>query len=153
MGLSTQILMGSTLLAFCALVHVAVVALSIPFFQRLAHALPGVRKPRHNAVLLTAGIMALLLAHTIQIWSWAATFFGIGAFDTFEESFYFAVVTYTTVGYGDVTLGNGLRIFATFASITGLLTFGISTAFLFGLVVRLLPDVFLSGMDDDARID
>ncbi len=54
-------------------------------------------------------------------------------------SFYFATVTYTTLGYGDIVLDEGARIVATFGAITGLLTFGISTAFIIGVLSRVLP--------------
>ena len=50
------------------------------------------------------------------------------------------LVTYTTVGYGDVIVGPDYRLFAAMAAVTGLLNFGLSTAFLVGLFGRLLPD-------------
>lgn len=51
-------------------------------------------------------------------------------------------MTYTTLGYGDITLDPGVRVFGSFSAITGLLTFGFSTAFLIGLIVRLIPAAF-----------
>jgi len=95
-----------------------------------------------NIVLLSAGIGLLIVAHTITIWLWAIGLYASGAFSDFAASFYFSTVTYTTLGYGDIVLAPPLRIFASFAAITGLLTFGISTAFLVGFLVRVLPDVF-----------
>ncbi|MFC3118107.1 ion channel [Jhaorihella thermophila] len=47
-------------------------------------------------------------------------------------------MTYTTVGYGDLTLGPGLRVFGTFAGVAGVLGFGISSAFLIAVMSRLL---------------
>ncbi len=139
MSLATQIMTGSTLLLLCALVHVAAVALAIPFLENLGKRLHKRRAHVRGAILLTAAVLLILLAHTIQIWSWAFAFFGIGAFGDFASSFYFATATYTTLGYGDLTLGEGLRVFGTFAAITGLLTFGFSTAFLIGLISRMMP--------------
>lgn len=89
--------------------------------------------------LLVVGVVVIVVAHTLQIWLWAAVVAYLDAVGTFEASFYFALVTYTTLGYGDVVLGEGLRVFGAFASITGLLTFGLSTAFLIGIVARLMP--------------
>ena len=51
-------------------------------------------------------------------------------------------MTYTTLGYGDVVLAENARIVATFCATTGLLTFGISTAFLIGVLSRVLPERF-----------
>ena len=53
---------------------------------------------------------------------------------------YFSLVTFTTLGYGDIVLGEGLRIFGAFASVTGLLAFGLSTAFLVALMTRMFEE-------------
>ena len=61
-----------------------------------------------------------------------------------NTALYFSLVTFTTVGYGDVVLGEELRIFGTFASVTGLLAFGLSTAYLVALMSRIFENRFLS---------
>ncbi len=143
MSLFLQLGLGTLLLALCALVHVGTVVLCIPYLARLAIWFGPDRRPRLRiAILLSAGICGIVAAHTVQIWIWAATFLLQGAFETMAMSFYFATVTYTTLGYGDIVLGEDLRIVATFAAVTGLLTFGISTAFLLGLLVRIMPESF-----------
>ncbi|MEM6694060.1 MAG: potassium channel family protein [Pseudomonadota bacterium] len=143
MTTAAQILLGTALLATCSIVHVSAVALSIPLFQRVAALVDSARRPKLRVLallLLTIGV--LLAAHTIQIWIWSVLFIAQGEFESLPESFYFATVTYTTLGYGDIVLDSGARIVATFAAIAGLLTFGISTAFLFGVLTRIMPDVF-----------
>lgn len=137
-----QILSGSFLLIVCALVHVACVAGGISVLPVLGARVQSFHKVVRTASLLSGGIVVLLAAHTVEIWLWAFAFDAIGAFSSFSTSFYFATVTYTTLGFGDVVAGDSLRIFASFAAITGLLTFGISTAFLIGLLVRVLPSFF-----------
>jgi len=57
----------------------------------------------------------------------------------FSDALYFLLITYTTVGYGDVTVGPDYTLYAAMAAVTGLLNFGLSTAFLVGLFTRLLP--------------
>lgn len=119
------------MLFVCSVVHVAAIVFGISILRSVivrAH------------VALGLGLLTILAAHTIQIWAWAAVFMAMGAFGDFATSFYFAIATYTTLGYGDVILQYGFRIFATFAAMTGLLAFGISTAFLVGLITRLLPE-------------
>ena len=137
--MTAQILLGSMMLTLCALVDVALMTTSLPIITRVAVALQNKALGVRNAFVLCVGVLAIVLAHTVQIWSWALVFRVLGVLEDFQTSFYFATVTYTTLGYGDVVLGDGLRIFATFAAITGLLTFGISTAFLIAMVTRLLP--------------
>ena len=100
------------------------------------------RVNRRIGAILTTGIAIVVVAHTFSIWLWAASFSLLGIFDDFAVSVYFATVTYTSLGYGDVVVGPESRIFTSFAAIKGVLTFGISTAFLIGLMSRTLPKLF-----------
>ena len=148
MGAVQQILLGTGLLTFSALVHVGAIALSIPHFSKVAGLFEVGSWSRMRVVaLLSFSIFVLVLAHTLQVWTWSLVFSWITDLPDLVTSFYFATVTYTTLGYGDIVLGPDARIVATFCAITGLLTFGISTAFLIGVLSRVLPDVF-EGSED-----
>ena len=134
-----QVAFGSALLVLCALIHVAVIAAGVPLLARFGRAARPWHRANRIALLLSTSIALVLLAHTLEIWLWAAIFAWRADLTSFAEAFYFATVTYTTLGYGDVVLGPNARIFASFAAITGLLTFGVSTAFLIALISRVLP--------------
>lgn len=82
--------------------------------------------------------MLLLFSHTAQVYIWALIFWWSGALQGAEAPIYFALVTYTTLGYGDVTLGDNFRIMGAMASVCGVLMFGLTTAFLVGALARLL---------------
>lgn len=141
-----QIFWGGSLLGFSTLLHVAIVAFTIPGIQAVAQLVALRNRPNLRiAVILLTTVFGLLFGHLAQIWCWALVFRWLDLFGGIGESFYFATVTYTTLGYGDIVLGAAARIFATFAAIAGLFTFGISTAFLLGLIARILPDVFSDG--------
>lgn len=142
----SQVGLGSLCLLVSALIHVAGFSVGIPRLSALAARAQTLKPGVRSLLLLSAGIALVVAAHTVTIWFWALCFHLTGVFVNFADSFYFSTVTYTTLGYGDIVLEGSLRIFGSFAAITGLLTFGISTAFLIGLLVRILPDVF-----DDTR--
>ncbi|WP_299626987.1 potassium channel family protein [uncultured Tateyamaria sp.] len=143
MGTPFQILIGTGLLALCALLHVSAVSVGIPLIKRLAGVLTPQKWPHIRiAALLSLALIVLVVGHTAQIWVWSVYFMHLTDLPDVATSFYFATVTYTTLGYGDIVLDADTRIVGTFCAITGLLTFGISTAFLMGVLVRVMPDVF-----------
>lgn len=92
--------------------------------------------------LLVSGVFVPLLAtHTVHIYIWAIALWFIDALPGYEEPIYFSLVTYTTVGYGDVTLGPDFRIFGAMASVNGILAFGLSTAFLVSLFANIFESM------------
>lgn len=141
MGLFEQLLLGALLLGVCALVHVAILAMGIPLLIQMTAKLKTRAAYVVTAVLTLLGFGIIVLAHTIEIWLWAGAVLWFDAFPDLEIALYFSMVTYTTLGYGDIIPSQDIRLFATFAAVSGLLTFGVSTAFLVGLVGRILPPV------------
>jgi Ion channel len=63
----------------------------------------------------------------------------LGAVANVPDAVYFALATYTTVGYGDVVLASEHRVFGAMAAVTGMLVFGLSTAFLVAILTRHFP--------------
>ncbi len=79
----------------------------------------------------------LLLLHFVEAGIWAFTYYmlpGITEFDTIEKAIYFSLVTFTTLGYGDITISSANRILAGLEAINGILLIGWSTAYMFSVV-------------------
>ena len=96
---------------------------------------------RSKALLAMIGsATTLLLLHVIEIHLWALTYLFIEPFPelmTFESASYFSFVTFTTLGYGDITLAqHDWRILTGVEALNGILLAGWSTAFLFAVVQR-----------------
>jgi len=92
-----------------------------------------------NNISLFIKIFAVILSlHLAQICIWAAFYTIWGSLKDFESALYFSIVTYTTIGYGDVTLPVGWRLLGAIEGITGVLTFGLSTGVIFAVASRLL---------------
>lgn len=137
-----QIFFGAILLAFSAMLYVVAMVPTSRLVAREAEH-PGKHLGSTRAILLV-GIVALavVFGHTVVVWIWSVAFVVSGALPNMEQSVYFALVTYTTLGYGDLTLSEEFRVFGTMAAVTGLLNFGISTAFLVGVISRILPHTY-----------
>jgi len=90
-------------------------------------------RPADILVVITA-ISALFAAHIAETAIWAVFFWKSGQLGSFAEGWYFAGVSHTTLGYGDVVLQKPWRSLGPICAINGLLTFGCSTAFFFLLL-------------------
>jgi hypothetical protein len=90
------------------------------------------RKSRavQTLAVLVIALFWILLVLTLSVWSWAGVYLYIGLFDQLETALYFAIVSFTTVGYGDVVIGQNWRLLAGMTATNGLLVFGLFTAFL-----------------------
>ena len=63
---------------------------------------------------------------------------GVAEFETFEKSMYFSLVTFTTLGYGEITISSANRILAGLEAINGITLIGWSTAFMFAIFQELM---------------
>ena len=79
-------------------------------------------------------VLWLFLATILQVWAWATLYLVLGALGSIETAVYFSTVTFTTLGFGDVTLGENWRLLSSFEAANGLLMFGWSTALIFAAV-------------------
>ena len=131
-----QILLGSVLLLACSAIHIRLITALIARLK--SESGKQYRKPERQEFYRTSFVfVALLASHTVQIYLWAVAFWLFNALKGYEEPIYFSLVTYTTLGYGDVTLSDGWRIFGAMASANGILAFGLSTAVLVGYFAHI----------------
>jgi hypothetical protein len=92
------------------------------------------RKSTWLLIRLATWVVAI---HTVAISTWAFFYWWQECLPTFESSFYFSIITYTTVGYGDIILEADWRLLAGVEALTGILMCGLSTGYFFAVVNRL----------------
>ena len=81
----------------------------------------------------------LLSLHMIEIFLWAIVYLWFSAYTHvygIEDSLYFSLVTFTTVGYGDIVLPPDARMLSGIEAMNGIFLFGWSTALFFAVVQR-----------------
>ena len=90
------------------------------------------REPQRLKMMVLMWVVSIwaLGVVTVGVWLWALTFLGLGIFADLESSVYFALVAYTTLGFGDILLPDEWRLLSGLAATNGLLTFGALTAIL-----------------------
>jgi len=87
-----------------------------------------------NFAIVQGVVWVLGIMHFIQVMVWAVTYIWIGCFDSFHKALYFSLVTYSTVGYGDLVAPDAWKLFGGVEAIMGPLMFGWSASFLFSTV-------------------
>ncbi|XDA99947.1 potassium channel family protein [Sulfitobacter sp. LCG007] len=123
------VLVGSVMI----FLQMGLAALLFGFATRLMGRIDRTRLRRHpQRPVIEVGIALgwIIAVLTVSIWSWAGVYLLLGLFDGVEPALYFAIVSFTTVGYGDIVLEQDWRLLSGMTATSGLLVFGLFTAFL-----------------------
>jgi len=106
----------------------------------MERARPWLLRPPHRIKLvglLCAAMLWTLVIVTAGIWVWALLLRLLGLFATLEAALYFAVVAFTTLGFGDVLLPAPWRLLSGAMALNGLLMIGLLTAMLVEVIRRV----------------
>lgn len=136
-------LVGAALIAITIVIHaIGTIWWGRKVRRRLTANVGGKAEPG-NLLLMQTGLVLVGL-HTIEIVLWALTYLVItpaSEMAGFEEAVYFSFVTFTTLGYGDITLSEGWRLLSGIEALNGILLVGWSTATLFVVLQRIWEGV------------
>ena len=97
------------------------------------------RKTRIYWVVTT--VLVMFTVALLEALAWASVYLALGALKGLEQSLYFSLVTFTTLGYGEIVLDERWRLLASFEAANGIIMFGWSTAIVMAVVHR----VYLAG--------
>jgi len=89
-------------------------------------------------ILRISGIVLLMFnVSLLEVLAWAFVYLKLNAIEGLEQAVYFSMVTFTTLGYGDILLDEQWRLLASFEAANGILMFGWSTAIVMAVVHRI----------------
>lgn len=91
-----------------------------------------------RVLVLTAVILMSL--HLLEVFIWASAYLflvPLSEIETLETAFYFSLVTFTSLGFGDVTLGPQWRILSGMEALNGVILVGWTTALLYAVLQRV----------------
>ena len=101
---------------------------------------------RKAIMLLIYSFLFLTFLHLIHAMIWAIWIEIIpktaSDFATFGDVFYYSVVTFTTLGYGDITISSEWRMLSGFEAINGIMLIGWSTALMYSLIQTIFKSTF-----------
>lgn len=133
----TQLLVGSVLICASIVVMVGFISIAIASLTRIGAWLVAGNPIVRTMISLSGVVLWLLAALTVIVWIWAGAFYILGLFETFEESLYLAAVAFTTLGFGDVVIGQEWRLLSGLIAANGLILFSLVTAFLIEFLSQL----------------
>jgi voltage-gated potassium channel Kch len=82
-------------------------------------------------------VLLMFFVSVIEVLVWSVTYLWLDALEGFEEATYFSMVTFTTLGYGEIVLDEQWRLLASFEAANGIIMFGWTTAIVLAVVQRV----------------
>lgn len=133
-------LIGAALVAITVAIHAAGTTSWVRIIASRFLRDDGTVDTRYAMRTITSTVLITVALHALQITVWAIAYQLLvpdGELPTFEAALYFSFVTFTTLGYGDITLSEGWRLLSGIQALNGILLVGWTTALLFLVVQRI----------------
>ena len=132
-------LIGAFLVAVTVVIHAVGTTLWLGMVIRRVAASGGWQMMLAMTILIRT-VIVLVALHVLEIVLWAVAYRAMvpdSDLATFEQAMYFSFVTFTTLGYGDITLSESWRLLSGIEALNGILLVGWTTAMIFAVVQRI----------------
>ncbi len=142
--LGEKILVALSMMFLCTIIHAL---FSVAGLHMLEWRLARFGQPRGPFVqILLVWLMTqwMFIAIVIEAVLWALVYLytlEITVLPDPQTAFYFSMVTFTTLGYGDVVLSGEWRTLASIQAANGVIMFGWTTALIFYFIQKIYKDV------------
>ena len=138
------VLIGTLIIAF----NLAIQGVgSVFWLRKVATTIKNKKSITNNTIfkILLFSFLFFTFIHTFHSLVWAFSFYIIpetaSQFSSFSESVYFSMVTFTTLGYGDISLSSDWRLLSGFEAINAIMLIGWSTAMMFSLIQNIYKKI------------
>ena len=136
----TKILIATIMLVLTTAIHASGMMLTMKLSRRRADTgkIFGVCS---RVLRLSLIVICMFIVTLIEVTAWAGAYLAVDAIEALEKAIYFSMVTYTTLGYGDVLLDENWRVLASYQAANGIIMFGWTTA----IVMYAIRQVYFEG--------
>jgi len=120
---------------------------SVYWLRKIATTIKNKKDITNNTIfkILLFSFLFFTFIHTFHSLVWAFSYYIIpetaSQFSSFSESVYFSMVTFTTLGYGDISLSSDWRLLSGLEAINGIMLIGWSTAMMFSLIQNIYKKI------------
>ncbi len=132
-------MLGCGMLFLCLVVHAFFVLLVTTRFKASIQRLTRENRKVSAQMIFFLSILVLLISHLIQIFAWGLFTYLWGIIPNEHQAMVFAGSTYTTVGFTSDPIPTGWQLLTIIMAVSGLFSFGWSTAIMLILSQVLFP--------------
>ncbi|MGD8661848.1 MAG: ion channel [Desulfobacterales bacterium] len=134
---------GLVMMVLTIIIHALFMAGGAKFAKWRQSRFGPAQKEMVKAGLLSALTVWMFLAVVLEAWLWAMLYLFnplVTQLPDLETAFYFSMVTFTTLGYGDVVLTGQWRTLASIQAANGVIIFGWMTALIFYFIQQIYKE-------------
>jgi Ion channel len=135
--LISNLALAAAMVVVTVVIHFLGLVVLIRLLERHGRRVDHWHRVARQSFYLVVAVLGIVFLHTIEIWTYALLYMGLGVLDGLEPALYFSTVSFTSLGYGDIVLGPDWRILGAIEGANGLILFGWSTAFLISMMGKL----------------
>jgi hypothetical protein len=92
------------------------------------------------SMVLGAATLAAIILHAIEATLWALVYQALGALPDSKSALLYSLGAMTTYGHERFDLANHWQLMGALEALDGMILFGLTTAFLYGMIRELLAD-------------
>lgn len=125
----------------CTLIHAVFMMSANQVLKKRLADIGAAPRPFYRTVLIWQVILWMFLAICIEAIIWALVYLAdpqINVLPDAQTAFYFSMVTFTSLGYGDIVLTGNMRALSAVQAANGLIIFGWTTALIFYYIQKIL---------------
>ncbi len=135
----SNLALGTAVISVTVIIHTFGLILLARWMSWIVHWLRLHRHSLGKTIAMVTTTLGIFLVHTIEIWLWAFVYVATGVVGGLEDAVYFSTVTFSTLGYGDITPPREWRVFAALEAMNGFILIGWSIAYLIAASTRHGP--------------
>jgi hypothetical protein len=132
-----KIAIGALLMVMTTAIHTIGMMMALQLIKRQEGAQKSRWLRKTNIHLVSGIVLMMFFVSLAEVLIWACTYLALRASEGLEQAVYFSMVTFTTLGYGDVLLDERWRLLASFEAANGIIMFGWTTAIVIAAVQRI----------------
>jgi hypothetical protein len=125
----TQIFIGSLIVALNVIIQSFFIATAGRRIELLENKLNPPHLTLKIASVIALAMLWIVFGVSINCWIWTFVYLHHEVFNQVEPALYFSMVSFTTLGFGDIILDESSRLLSGFTAVSGLISFGLTSAF------------------------